>query len=158
MTLYFAYGANLNIDNMEYRCPNARPLCTMNLPDWRLVFRGVADIERSKGSSVSGLLWEITDECEQALDIFEGFPTLYRKEYFNIKLSGAMRRDFGKTATVMFYAMNRTGYQEPSLPYYECILDGYKQNDMVLKPLKEALEHSWLNASKFTRWVSKQWD
>ena len=88
--LYFAYGANLNVEHMEYRCPKAKPICTMNLPEWRLVFRNVADIEPAKGQSVSGLLWTITDDCEKALDIFEGYPHLYRKEYFMIKLQGKM--------------------------------------------------------------------
>ena len=29
-------------------------------------------------------LWEISDACEKALDIYEGFPHLYRKLYFDI--------------------------------------------------------------------------
>ena len=155
--LYFAYGANLNVENMEYRCPKAKPICTMNLPEWRLVFRNVADIEPAKGQSVSGLLWTITDDCEKALDIFEGYPHLYRKEYFMIKLQGKMKEDFGDTAEVMFYAMNRKGYQDPALPYFDCIKEGYEQNGMHLKPLKEALEHSWENATKMFQWTSKQW-
>ena len=41
---YFAYGANLNLQNMRYRCPNAKVVGHLNLPEYQLVFKGVADI------------------------------------------------------------------------------------------------------------------
>ena len=65
--LYFSYGSNLNVSQMASRCPNAIQLGSTYLPNWRLVFRGVADIEPSR--NVDDLLpvgvWEITDECEK---------------------------------------------------------------------------------------------
>ena len=79
---YFAYGANTNNENMKYRCPLAINLGKLILPDYRLVFRGVADIEPYAGSSVQGVLWEITEDCEKSLDVYEGYPHLYRKESF----------------------------------------------------------------------------
>jgi hypothetical protein len=79
--LYFAYGSNLNLTQMAQRCPDARQLGATYIPNWRLVFRGVADIEPTRSNDV--LLpvgvWEITKRCEEQLDIYEGFPHLYRK-------------------------------------------------------------------------------
>ena len=69
---YFAYGANLNIENMKYRCPNAKPIVKFSMPNYKLVFKGVADIEYSINDSVEGVLGDSTDTCEQALDVFEG--------------------------------------------------------------------------------------
>lgn len=77
--LYFAYGANLNPDNMAWRCPAAQPRGTFVLQDWQLRFYNHATIERKPGAHVGGVLWQITAECEASLDAFEGFPHYYTK-------------------------------------------------------------------------------
>ena len=77
--LYFAYGANMNIESMAFRCPAARPVQTLCMRDWRLRFYSHATIEPCVGAEVAGVLWQITPECEVALDIFEGHPVYYTK-------------------------------------------------------------------------------
>jgi hypothetical protein len=47
--LYLAYGSNLNIKQMKIRCPYAKPSGTFYMPNYRLVFRRVADITKSEG-------------------------------------------------------------------------------------------------------------
>ncbi len=153
---YFAYGANLNIDNMKYRCPNAVPVVKFSMPNYKLVFKGVADIVPSTNDSVEGVLWDITDKCEQALDIFEGYPHLYRKEYFTIQMGGKLADDFGDNTDVMFYSMNRTEYGEPSQGYFNCILDGYIANKLDTDFLYDALLHSQENHCDL-RYQSKAW-
>ena len=152
---YFAYGANLNLDNMKWRCPNAKPVCTLTLPNYQLVFRGVADIEPNSKESVDGVLWWITDKCEDALDVYEGYPHLYRKESFVVKFDGGLAKEFGEINDVMFYAMNRTGYGKPSIGYYETIEQGYIDNDLDISRLEEARDFS---DYKFQNpYVSKIW-
>ena len=131
--LYFAYGANTNIDNMMGRCPNAKKLTGLVLPDYRLVFRGVADVEHAPYNEVQGVLWWITNKCEDALDIYEGFPTLYRKETFAISINDTVE-------DVMFYTMNRMGYNLPSEHYFKCIEEGYIQNKLPTAGLYESLD------------------
>lgn len=126
--LYFAYGANTNTKNMEYRCPNAQLVGNLVLPDWRLVFKGVADIEHAPHNKVLGVLWDITEDCERALDIFEGYPNLYRKEYFDVKLGEDI--DGAVIEEVMFYKMNREGYALPTESYFRTIESGYVQNKL----------------------------
>ena len=63
--IYLAYGSNLNLDQMAYRCPTATILGTSELKDYRLRFRGghggaVATVEPYEGGSVPILLWAIT--------------------------------------------------------------------------------------------------
>ena len=132
-TLYFSYGSNLNKGQMSIRCPNAMPLGTFMLKDWRLVFRGVADIEPHKGGILPVGAWSLTDKCELALDVYEGYPRLYTKKWFNIE---------GKR--YMTYVMNRGGISRPSKGYVETIRQGY--HDFGLNPafLTEAIQHSQL--------------
>ena len=49
MILYGAYGSNLNLSQMKVRCPNAEPFIRCYINNWRLVFKGVADIEKAPG-------------------------------------------------------------------------------------------------------------
>jgi len=154
---YFAYGANLNIQNMSVRCPNAKPIVPMTLTDMQLVFRGVADIEHKKGATLHGAIWDITAECEASLDIFEGYPTLYRKEWFTVKLSDQLAEDYGQTADVLVYRMNRSGYSAPSQMYYETIRQGYRDFNLDPAHLISARDVLSKNAYANDVWRSKQW-
>lgn len=64
--LYFAYGSNINLDQMRYRCPDATVYGQAVLDNYDLRFRGsgVATVEPKEGACVYGLLWELTDKCE----------------------------------------------------------------------------------------------
>ena len=69
--LYIAYGSNLNLSQMEQRCPTARVIGTSEIKDYELVFRGsrysaVATIELCEGSNVPVLLWGIQPEDEKS--------------------------------------------------------------------------------------------
>ena len=134
--LYFAYGANTNLESMEFRCPDAELITTIALPDWVLVFKGVADIETSPKSKVYGVIWDITDDCERSLDRFEGYPHLYRKEHFLVTIN---KDGVETTETVMFYKMNRSEYHPPSKYYFDIIEEGYIQNGMNTAPLYDSL-------------------
>lgn len=74
--LYAAYGSNMNLEQMSYRCPAAKVVGTGVVRDYRLTFRGssrgVANIEHCKDRDVPVVLWEITKACEEALDVYEG--------------------------------------------------------------------------------------
>ena len=41
--LYFAYGSNINLEQMAVRCPAATPVCPVALDNYRLAFRGAPD-------------------------------------------------------------------------------------------------------------------
>lgn len=154
--LYFAYGANLNLENMKLRCPKAKPIMSFTLPNYRLVFKGVADIEPSFGNSVQGVIWNITQDCEDALDRFEGYPFLYGKDSFTVKTTGKFAKDFGKYVDIMFYKMNRQHYGPPSKGYWSCLHEGYLDNDLDTQFLFDALEHSIQEHSPL-KYSSKSW-
>lgn len=77
--LYFAYGANMHPGNMHWRCPQAIARGAFTVRDWELKFYSHATIEHRQGARVSGVLWEITPDCELSLDVFEGYPSYYTK-------------------------------------------------------------------------------
>ena len=73
-TLYFAYGSNINLEQMEHRCPDAQLVGPVTLQNYELQFRGsgFATVAPKKDSVVHGLLWKLTPSCEQSLDRYEG--------------------------------------------------------------------------------------
>lgn len=139
--LYAAYGSNLNLHQMANRCPTARIIASSEMNDFRLLFRGhregaVATVEPYKGGKVPILIWEITKEDEAALDRYEGWPYLYRKEIVKVKLKG-------KSVDAMVYIMNgKRPLGQPSLYYYSTILDGYKAQNFDVEILHSAMEDS----------------
>jgi hypothetical protein len=130
--IYVAYGSNLNLHQMSHRCPDAEKIGAAYLPDWRLVFRGVADIEYSKGDRCPVALWRVTRKCEKALDAYEGFPTLYRKIYWE-----------ADGEAYMAYVMNRKNYAPPMKMYYEGIKEGYDDFNLPHDELEAAVSHSF---------------
>jgi len=131
---YLAYGSNLNKEQMSLRCPDAIPKDVIMIKNWRLVFRGVADIIPAKGFQVPVSKWHITKQCEKSLDIYEGFPRLYGKKLFN---------DTSKNL-YMTYTMNTKGFQLPPKRYLDVIKQGYKDFGIDTTFIDEALD--------FTHW------
>ena len=85
MNYYFAYGSNLHHLQMKRRCPNCRFIKKIVLHNYSLTFRskyGAADIEKKIGEKVYGGLYVISKAAERKLDIYEEYPTLYKKMFF----------------------------------------------------------------------------
>jgi gamma-glutamylcyclotransferase (GGCT)/AIG2-like uncharacterized protein YtfP len=137
---YFAYGSNLNRRQFFRRCPNARPQGRVTLPDYALVFRGVADIIKAPGRRVEGAMYRITPRCEMALDRYEGFPNLYRKEWFVAEIG---KGSAAKVVEVMFYVMNDSYISPPSPFYLQTIEVGYSDWKIPAKSLREAVDHAY---------------
>lgn len=137
--LYFAYGSNINLVQMKFRCPNAERITPVTLRDYSLSFRGAgfATVLPEEGSEVKGLLWEITEKCERVLDLYEGVADgHYSKQEVTV------RDALGNEFSAMVYVMTEERSQVVCFPhtaYHDGILEGYIQNDMDTEPLKDAL-------------------
>lgn len=139
--LYVAYGSNLNLEQMGWRCPTAKVVGTAVLPDHELLFRGgsvsaVATVEPREGASVPVLLWEIQHTDEKALDRYEGYPRLYEKETMTV-----IQAD--REVEAMVYVM--TPGHEPGLPterYHDVIAEGYRSAGFDLSVLEAAVRRS----------------
>lgn len=142
--LYFAYGSNMNVRQMAYRCPDADPVGYMYLDHWRLVFRGVADIVPDGKARCPGGVWVISEEDERKLDLYEGVRSgLYRKVYLPIE---AFRWQGFEYKWMLVYVMNSTGIFPPSQYYLDGIVEGYRDFHMPEKGRKlldAALQAAW---------------
>ena len=141
-SIYIAYGSNLNIRQMKQRCPLAKihRFRETELQDYQLLFRGgngnaVATIEPKKGCSVPVGLWTITPTDEIALDRYEGWPRLYRKEVFTVTIGKRKMRAFA-------YIMNEGVLGSPSRYYLNTIAQGYKDFGFNLDVLAQAVRDS----------------
>ena len=128
--LYFAYGSNLHHLQMKRRCKDSSFLKKINLKGFRLTFRNMyADIELKKNSIVVGALFEISKSDEKKLDVYEDYPTVYKKYYFNY---------YGKK--IMTYIMvNKTLFTFPTERYLNIVKRGYKDCKLEKKFLLKAL-------------------
>ena len=136
---YFAYGSNLNHYQMKsIRCIGSKYIQNTFLQDYQLSFChpkkenifGYANAHKKKGSKVPGAIWEITEQHENALDKYEGFPISYRKEYFYLNKK-----------KIMFYIMDICFHKNPSQRYINVIKEGYINCNLDLNYLKKRLSH-----------------
>ena len=131
--LYFAYGSNLHHFQMKKRCKDSLFLKKLSLKNFRLTFRSkyrAADIEPKKNSIVQGALFKISKSDEKKLDVYEDYPTLYKKYYFTY---------YGKK--VMTYTMTKkTLFTFPTERYLNVVKRGYKDCDLDKKQLNTALK------------------
>lgn len=152
--LYFAYGSNMDLNQMAFRCPDAEVLETVRLEGYRLAFRsnggnrGVATILPDPDSHVDGVLWEISPEDERNLNFYEGFPRLYGKRTLTVV------NRLGKEVEAMAYVMNAPYKNRPAVPsasYLRGILRGCQQNGIDTRPVLaaslDALEHTDLEGN-----------
>ena len=124
---------NTNIDQMASRCPGSVSIGRVDVPNYRMVFRGVADIEESVGGVLQTVMWDITPQCEAALDMLEGYPTFYGKRYIEVTIGN-------KTYEAMMYQMvgDRLDYSHPGMYYQEMLEEGYQDHGLDLNQIYEA--------------------
>ena len=134
--LYIAYGSNINLEQMAFRCSHSKVVGTSEIKDFELEFRGVATIVPNKGAAVPVLIWKVDERDLPTLNQYEGWPRLYRQEKMEFELNG-------KTFERMAYLMNYGKITPPSQEYYNTILQGYRENALDESFLQKALENSF---------------
>ena len=133
--LYFAYGSNLNHEQMQERCKDSKYIKNVFLEGYKLSFcaisrsRGVANIVKKSGSKIPGGIWEISINDEKELDYYEGFPMKYTKDFFTIN-----------DEKIMVYMIKRHySFKPPQRWYVDIINQGYKDCNIDREYLKKRL-------------------
>lgn len=145
--LYIAYGSNLNIPRMKWRCPGAEIVGTSAIEGYRLLYKGSKSgsyltIEPCDGGSVPVAVWAVSEANERALDRYEGYPDFYYKKEMTLPVrdtaSGKVRR-----CRVFVYIMHEDRpLGLPSMGYVETCMAGYKAFGFDTELLEEALRVS----------------
>ena len=152
--LYLAYGSNMNLEQMDYRCPNSYVVGNGKLKGFKLVFNIHADVIRTDNENdfVPVVVWNIADADWERLDMYEGCPSYYVKETVNVIL------DNGKIERAVVYVMadNRKGICHPSKTYFEGIKTGYIENGIDVEYLYDALEYSFNHETRYNQYKTKE--
>ncbi len=145
---YLAYGSNLNLKQMNCRCNNAKPIGTIVLEDYRLVYKGSKDnfgyltIEPCEGYIVPLGLFEVTLLDILSLDNYEGYPTFYSKFYIPVMVGN-------KVKNALIYIMNENfDYHIPSIKYISTCMKGYNDFGFDTAILDKALTDTIDNLPK----------
>ncbi len=119
---YFAYGSNLDAQQMAQRCPSSRALFRARLRDHRLDFTyfssrwwgGAADTVPHSGESVWGIIYELQTAELAQLDRYEAG---YRRMLLSVE------DDRGSPHTVVSYSILHKLSFRPAADYVLRMLD-----------------------------------
>ena len=140
--LYFAYGSNLDPDQMRSRCPDHKVVGLAMLRDHKLSFPltshewggGVAGIAVSHGATLWGALYELSDADVATLDkhmgfVAEGSPNnLYDREQVWVELSRPDDGSIPRRIRAAIYMPRQANPAKPSARYLEAILRGARHH------------------------------
>lgn len=146
MRYYLAYGSNLNIKQMDRRCPGARVVGTAEIRGYELLFKGshtgaYLTIGRCEGGIVPAGVWAVDEKEEESLDWFAGCPNFYYKTNMTVSvkhLDGKI-----ESAECFVYIMHEDRvFGVPALQYVHTCLEGYKDFGFNEEFLSEAAKKS----------------
>lgn len=144
---YIAYGSNLNLAQMRFRCHHARVIGTAVVPDYELLFKGsktgsYLTIEPKAGASVPVAVWETTDADETALDRYEGYPTFYYKTEMKLSVTGIKSGKVRERNVYVYIMHEDRPVGMPSSYYVQTCLEGYEAFGFDESFLFEAVDKS----------------
>ncbi len=126
--LYFAYGSNMNWQQMQRRCVSSRFVCVARLRNYefgitrhsRLRDCGTANVFPAAGKEVWGIVYEVSDSDLVTLD---GFEDGYRREMIPVYALG----DGAHPLEVLVYVAEiETNVPPANAEYKRLILRGAK--------------------------------
>ena len=143
MTLYFAYGSNMQRAAMQARCPSARALGAARLDGYRF-FIGVdgwGSVKPSPGDSVHGVLWRLTPRDVAALHAYE----LLHKGLYDVRHLPV--REGKRMVLAMLYLLRRRAYGQPKPGYVEMIAAsarGWKLPEAYIRSVERWSVSRWI--------------
>ncbi len=135
---YFAYGSNMDEVQMKERCPWARKIGVGYIPGYELFSShysgkwkgGVFSIKENTTTDVFGIIYDVTPDCIEMLDIYEGYPHVYRKE--KLKITQVKPNKEEKNINCVVYISNHTNDIEVSEDYLDLCQEAADYNRIPL--------------------------
>jgi gamma-glutamylcyclotransferase (GGCT)/AIG2-like uncharacterized protein YtfP len=125
---YFAYGSNMNWQQMQRRCPSSRFICVARLLDYRFGITrhsrlrdcGTANVYPDQGGEVWGIIYEVSEIDLTVLDTFEDG---YRREILTF-----YPLENGKTPlrALVYLADIEQNVPRPNAEYRRLLVEGAK--------------------------------
>jgi gamma-glutamylcyclotransferase len=137
--LYFAYGSNLKLSEIQRTCPSAERVCRAWLPGHRLTFPrkstgrgcGVASIEPTEDGEVWGGVYRIAEQERAALESREGFKSnrpVAENAYVRENVTVFEDGDSACPLEVLTFIANpQPDPSKPSEEYLQLIFDGGRE-------------------------------
>ena len=138
--LYFAYGSNLNPEQMQRRCPDSQFIDIATLRGFHLAFAGhsrrwgggVATVLEAPKDQVEGIVWSISDRDLESLDRCEGYPYSYDRLSFEVQLAS------GEPHSALIYVKQNPNSAPPSAEYLAVIQRAYEDRGFDVSELARA--------------------
>ena len=141
---YFAYGSNLEPEQMQRRCPGHTVVGLGELRDHKLTFPltshdwggGVASVATAHAQSVWGIVFDLTDADFASLDRCEGYVgpgdqhNLYDRETVTVQLVRVDDGSFLRRLRPLIYVARPSNPSPPSRRYLDAILKGAKHHKL----------------------------
>lgn len=132
MSIYFAYGSNMDPLHMSKRVPAAEAIGPGRLDGFRLTFNvystewegGAANLELDENAHVWGVLWEVPDDQLSGLDAYQGHPTFFRRE--DVAVLGPS----GQVIAWTYRVAHQEGYVRPTDSYLQCLRSAVRINGL----------------------------
>ena len=137
LMLYFAYGSNMNWDQIRSRCPSAQFAFIARAEGYALAFTrfsqnwkcGVADIVASSGNDVWGVVFDIPNDEIGQLDKSEGYRPERARElnaYERSQLEVICQENANSPIAVWtYFVVSKSKLPlKPAVEYKALILDG----------------------------------
>jgi cation transport regulator ChaC len=124
ITLYFAYGSNMDLAQMSTRCPTSSAVMNGELREHRFMINadGVATVVADLGSAVHGRLWQLSAKDERALDRYEGVARgIYKKSHVEVIMGN------GEKVSALIYISTNSRPGNARQGYMEKILSAARQ-------------------------------
>lgn len=140
--LYFAYGSNLDLDQMRERLPDVRVVGLAVLRDHRLTFPlhserwggGAAGVAHAHGGTVWGVLYELTEADLARLDADEGWRgpgdhhNLYDRDLASVELTRSDDGSVPRRVRAYTYFARTLNPTAPSRRYLDTMLKGARHH------------------------------
>ena len=145
MTLYFAYGSNMQRAAMQARCPGARAMGPGRLDGYKF-FIGVdgwGSVRMSPGATVHGILWRLTPRDVAALHAYE----LLHKGLYDVRHLPV--REGKRKVLAMLYLLRRRAAGQPKPGYVEMIAAaarGWKLPEPYIRSVERWSVSRWTGA------------
>lgn len=129
--IYFAYGSNMDLDQMQSRCPGTEVIGVGELPHYRIAFTrwsrawdsGTADILPDRKEKIYGALYDLSLDDLKKMDKFADYPNSYIRQDIEVICKG-------ERLPAMTYIARRLGVFLPSRSYLGKMVSGAMSHDI----------------------------